>query len=328
MTNRPAKATTGLSRRAFLRSTAAAIAATQLGGRPAWASQGATRIKFFRNLGHGHIGVRANPQQALDYAVRFGFEGITPSVGEFESRSVAEIRDWVDTMKSKGVRYGAAGLPVEFRRDQTQFESGMAKLPKQAAILRQLGVTRVATWILPGHGELTYLQNFEQHKTRLREAAKVFADQDIRLGLEFVGPRTSRARNRFPFICTQQGMMELVDAIGMPNTGLLMDSWHWYTSHGTLDELLTLSNQNIVHVHVNDAPAGIEVDEQVDNRRALPVTTGVIDMKGFINALAKIGYDGPIECEPFDQQLRQMDSEAALKKTSEALSRVWDLLDT
>jgi sugar phosphate isomerase/epimerase len=327
MTHRPVKSSGSFSRRAFLRSAAAAVAAAQMAGLPAWASRQTAKVKFFKNLGHGHIGVRANQQQALDYAVKFGFEGITPSVGEFEGRSAAEIRDWVDTMKSKGIRYGAAGLPVEFRRDQAQFEAGLATLSRQAAILQQLGVTRVATWILPGHGELTYLQNFEQHKMRLREAAKVLDDHGIRLGLEFVGPRTSRARNRFPFISTQRGMMELVDAIGTPNAGLLMDSWHWYTSHGTIDELLTLSNKDIVHVHVNDAPAGIPVDEQVDNRRALPVTTGVIDMKGFINALAKIDYDGPIECEPFDQQLRQMDSEAALLKTSDALNRVWALID-
>lgn len=56
-------------------------------------------------------------------------------------------------------------------------------------------------------------------------------------------------------------------------------------------------------------------------------TTGVIDMKGFINALVRIGYDGPVECEPFDQQLRQMDAEAALQKTSDALKRVWQLID-
>ena len=327
MTDRKRRPSATLSRRVFLQSAAATVAAFYLADSPARASQSAGKARFFKNLGHGHIGVRANQQQALDYAVKFGFDAITPNAGEFESRSAAQIRDWVDTMKSKGIRYGAAGLSVEFRRDQDQVDKGLAQLPKQAAILQQLGVTRVATWILPGHSELTYLQNLEQHKTRLGEAAKVLDEHGIRLGLEFVGPRTSRARNRFPFISTQRGMMELVDAIGTPNAGLLMDSWHWYTSHGTLDELLTLSNKDIVHVHVNDAPAGIPVDEQVDNRRALPVTTGVIDMTGFINALAKIGYDGPVECEPFDQQLRQMDADTALRKTADALNRTWDLID-
>jgi len=316
----------GLSRRTFCWSAVAAAAAFHTTGPCAGAAATKGQVKCYKNLGPGHIGVKANQRQALEYAVKFGFDSITPSVGEFEKKSPAEIRQWVATMNEWDIRYGASGLPVDFRKDDDRFQSGLAKLPKQAAILQQLGVTRMATWILPGHKDLTYLQNFKQHERRLREVAKVLKDHNIRLGLEFVGPRTSRARNRYPFICSQRGMMELIDAIGTGNTGLLLDSWHWYTSHGTVEELLNLSNEDIVHVHVNDAPASVDVDQQIDNRRQLPVTTGVIDMKGFINALVKIGYDGPIECEPFDQQLRQMENEAALQKTVASLNRLWDLI--
>jgi sugar phosphate isomerase/epimerase len=202
----------------------------------------------------------------------------------------------------------------------------MAQLPKQAALLKQLGVTRVATWITPGHDKLTYLQNFKMHETRFREVARVLKDNDIRLGLEFVGPRTSREKFRFPFACTQVDMMELVEAVGTGNVGLLLDSWHWYTSHGTVDEVLRLSNKDIVHVHVNDAPSGIAVDKQMDNQRKLPATTNVIDLKGFINALVKLGYDGPVECEPFDQELRKMDQAAIVQTTAESLNRLWGLI--
>lgn len=89
---------------------------------------------------------------------------------------------------------------------------------------------------------------------------------------------------------------------------------------------MQLSSKDIVHVHVNDAPSGVKVDDQVDSRRCLPVTTGVIDMKGFVNALVKIGYDGPVEVEPFDQELRKLEPEVAVQKTAESLSRVWDLI--
>ena len=315
-----------MSRRTFCRSAIAVAAALPLAKPSAGASGINNRVKFYRNLGYGHIGVKANQRQALEYAAKYGFDSITPNAREFEDRSATEIREWVGTMREKGVRYGASGLAVDFRRDEDRFQKDLAQLPRQASVLKQLGVERVATWIRPGHSELTYLQNFEQHRRRLREAAKILKDNGIRLGLEFVGPRTSRARSRFPFICTQLGMMELAEEIGTSNVGLLMDSWHWYTSHGTVDELLALSNKDIVHVHVNDAPSGVPVDEQVDNRRRLPVTTGVIDLRGFINALVKIGYDGPVECEPFDQELRNMEDNAALQKTIESLDRLWDLI--
>jgi len=316
-----------ISRRTFCRTAAAAITVLHLAGPSGRASQSKGKVKFFKNLSPGHLGVRANQRQALEYALKYGFEGINPNPGEFQNKSASKINEWVELMKEKGIRYGAGGLPVDFRRDEERFKNDLAKLPGQAELLKQLGVRRVATWIMPGHRELTYLQQFKLLTRRFRQVAKVLKDNDIRLGLEFVGPRTSRSRSRFAFISTHIEMMELVEAIGTGNVGLLLDSWHWYTSHGTIDELLELSNNDVVHVHVNDAPAGIDVDKQVDNRRALPATTGVIDLKGFINALVEIGYDGPVECEPFNRELRQMEPDAAVKKTSESLNRLWDMIE-
>ncbi len=315
------------SRREFCRSALALAAAVPLGALSSEAAEAKKSVKFFKNLAPGHIGVRANQQQALEYAVQYGFGGIAPSEGEFANKSAGEIDQWLVAMKEKGIRYGAAGLPVEFRRDDAQFQKDLAQLPTRAKLMNQLGITRVATWVLPGSNELTYLQHFKLLETRFRETAKVLKNNGIRLGLEFVGPRTSRERFRFPFASAQVDMMELVNAIGTGNVGLLLDSWHWYTSHGTVDELLRLSNQDIVHVHVNDAPAGVAVDQQVDSRRQLPVTSGVIDLKGFINALVKIGYDGPVEVEPFDQELRKKDQAAILQTTADSLNRLWELIE-
>lgn len=54
----------------------------------------------------------------------------------------------------------------------------------------------------------------------------------------------------------------------------------------------------------------------------------VIDMKGFINALVAIGYDGPVEVEPFDQELSKIEPDAAVRATAESLDRVWGLIAT
>jgi len=315
-----------ISRRLFC--GCAVVGAAGLGFQTVLAKEAKTgkKVKFYKNLGPGHIGVRANQRQALEYAVKYGFESITPSAGEFANKSDEEIGAWLGVMKEKGIRYGAAGLGVQYRRDEEQFKKGLAGLGRQAGLLKKLGVKRMATWLTPGHSELTYKQNFELHEKRLREVAKVLKDYDIRLGLEFVGPKTSRRRYRYEFIYKQTQIMELAAAIGTGNVGLLMDSWHWYTSGGTVKELLGLAGKDIVHVHVNDAPGGLAVDEQIDSRRKLPVTTGVIDLKGFINALVKVGYDGPVECEPFDQELRDMEDGAALRKTIDSLNRLWGLI--
>ena len=54
----------------------------------------------------------------------------------------------------------------------------------------------------------------------------------------------------------------------------------------------------------------------------------MINLKGFINALVKMGYDGPVECEPFDQELRKMDQAAIVQTTAESLNHLWGLIGT
>jgi sugar phosphate isomerase/epimerase len=86
-----------------------------------------------------------------------------------------------------------------------------------------------------------------------------------------------------------------------------------------------LDAADVVVVHINDAPAGIAVDEQIDQVRALPGETGVLDIGGFLNALAEIGYDGPVTAEPFSQRVREMDPEAAVAATAESVHAVWQV---
>jgi hypothetical protein len=161
-----------ISRRAFCRSAITAAVALHYIKPSAKASE-SKKVKFYKNLGPGHIGVKANQQQALEYAVKYDFDSITPNPGEFRNKSTSEIRDWLELMKEKGIRYGTSGLPVEFRRDEDRFKTDMARLPRQATILRQFGIKRIATWITPGHRELTYLQNFNLLKSRFLEIANV-----------------------------------------------------------------------------------------------------------------------------------------------------------
>jgi sugar phosphate isomerase/epimerase len=66
------------------------------------------------------------------------------------------------------------------------------------------------------------------------------------------------------------------------------------------------------------------VDAQVDNVRALPGETGVIDIAGFLGALDRIGYDGPITAEPFKKELSDLPSDdARLQAVSASLDAIF-----
>jgi sugar phosphate isomerase/epimerase len=268
----------------------------------------------------GAIGVQVeNLAAGLDLAARHGFEGYHFSIAEAAQLGSAQT---LDLAQSKGVRLSAWGFPTNFRGEQAQYEEDMGMLPALAKVAAELNVLRTATWIMPASNELTYEENFRFHVERLQPAAAVLAECGIRLGLEYVGPKTSWIHAKHPFAHTMEQMGELCAAVG-ENVGFLLDSWHWYTSEETVKDLCALSAAQVVDVHVNDAPAGVAVDEQLDNKRALPAATGVIDIATFLGTLQEIGYDGPVMVEPFSERLGQMGKEEAVATTAAALNAVW-----
>lgn len=285
---------------------------------------GGTRMSI--QLSCGSIGVKADQRQAIDYAAKYGFECVDADSGYLASLDRPQLSELLAEMKSKNVKWGSAGLPVDFRRDDETFRQGVTDLPRRAAALRAVGVTRVGTWIGPSSNTLTFTENMRLHAERLRLVASVLADQDCRLGLEYVGPKTSWSSGRFPFVHTMKETKELIAAIGKPNVGILLDSWHWFTAQETVEDLKTLTNNDIVAIDLNDAPAGIPVIEQKDNARALPCETGVIDMKAFLSTLSALGCDAPARCEPFSARLRALPPEQALAETAAAMKKAFALI--
>ena len=322
------------TRRMFVGSAAAfGFSAVYLGLRRASAvgrDENAARKqrKMTIDLRCGSIGVSVDQLRAIELAHRHGFESVTPAgpfLATLPDDAMAALRS---DLKAKRLVWGAAGLPVDFRGDETTFQQGLFELPAIALGLQRAGATRVGTWLRPGHDERTYRRNFDLHARRLRAISVVLAGHGLRFGLEYVGPKTSWTSARYPFIHTLAETLELISAIDVKGVGLVLDSWHWYTAGETVDDLLALENQQVVACDLNDAPAGVAVDEQMDLRRELPAATGVIDLAGFLSALVEIGYDGPVRAEPFNQALNQMDDEQAVAATAAAMRKAFAAVDS
>lgn len=317
-----------LDRRTFLK-TATTVGLSGMGlFASGWAvAAEAEKRKFTMDLRCGSIGVRADQREAIRLAAEYGFESVEPSSPFLAKLSDGEVQELLADLRSKNLVWGAAGLPVDFRGDEAKFNAGLKPLPDLAAGLKRAGVSRVGTWLSPTHGSLTYLANFRQHVRRLREVAKILGDHGQRFGVEYVGPKTSWTAGRHAFIHTMEEAKELIAEIGGDNMGLVLDSWHWYTAHETVDDLISLAGEDVVACDLNDAPSGIPVDEQRDGSRELPAATGVIDLKGFLGALVEIGYDGPVRAEPFNRELNAMPNEKAMAATAAAMSKAFALAD-
>lgn len=279
---------------------------------------------MLKNLNLGMIGVKASLAESIEWARRFGFRSVDFSI--VEARTLAEELG-VDGVRSlfedADIFPGSWGFPVNFREDESTWRDGLMALPRQAEFALELGCTRTSTWILPASDERTFHDNFSFHVDRLRPAAQILADYGCRLGLEFVGPQTMRTGRTYNFVHTMDGMLALGAAMGTGNVGLLLDLFHLYTSHGSLDDVRRLQRDDVVSVHINDAQAGLSADEQIDQQRTLPGETGVTDITGFLRALRDIHYDGPITTEPFSRRVREMQPDEAVRATSAAMDKVW-----
>ncbi|MGI5917568.1 MAG: sugar phosphate isomerase/epimerase family protein [Anaerolineae bacterium] len=281
---------------------------------------------MFKNLSPGAIGIRgATLADSIELAKKSGFKGI-----DFSIREAAELADLrgVDYVKAlfadAGVLPGQWGLPVVWNREQEQWEQDLQQLPALAALGRELGCTRTATWCTSGSNDRDFDENWQWHIERFRPIAQVLADEGCSLGIEFLGPKTIRDRFKYEFIYTLEGMMDLAAAIGTGNVGLLLDAWHLYTGGGSIDDLDKITAKDVVVVHVNDAPEGVALEDQVDNVRRLPMETGVIDLPGFMKKLVAMGYDGPVTPEPFSARINAIeDPLEAARFAAEYMDKLW-----
>lgn len=271
---------------------------------------------MYKALSAGAINVHVGDLYgALEAAKIGGFAGVEFNAQEIANLIAMHDADYVQNLFAEaGVRPAAWGLPIQWRGTDAHFEEGLTDLPRLAQAAQAIGGPRTMTWIMPGSNDLDYDANYAFHVARFRPIAQILADYGCAIGLEFIGPKTLRDSQKYPFIYEMKPMLAMGQDIG-PNVGLLLDCWHWHTSHGTLDDLRALKPAQVVYVHVNDAPEGIPTDEQVDNRRALPGATGVIDIAGFLQTLQAIGYDGPVTPEPFASELAALPSDEARLQT-------------
>lgn len=299
-----------VQRRAFLALAALAAQAPRI-------RAAAGRMQL--HLSCGALGIKANQRQAIDLAAAHGFDAVDADGRYLAGLSDGELSDLRGYMALKKVGWALGGLPVDIRATDDAFQAGMVKLPDAAKSLQRAGVQRVTTYILPMSNTRTYLENFKFHAGRLRPAARILNDCGIRVGIEYVAPKTLWASQRYPFVHTMAEMRELIAEIGQPNVGLVIDSWHWYHAGDSAADIAALRPSEVVSIDTNDAPKGVPKDQMPDGKRELPASTGVIDIQSFRTALEKIGFDGPVRVEPFNDAVRQMAPDAAADAAIRAL---------
>ncbi|MES1257352.1 MAG: sugar phosphate isomerase/epimerase family protein [Acidobacteriota bacterium] len=254
------------------------------------------------------------PESAL-LAAKVGFPGVDVGLS-------AAIKDGLDNTRKLLAQYrlrpAAVDLPVDFRKDDETFQKGLRMLPDAASFAAAIGCPRMVTYVLSSSDKPKAAQR-KMLLDRFRACADVLARSHVRLGLEFLGPLHIRKAQPYEFIWRMDEMLAFAKECG-PNCGLLLDVWHWHHAGATVDDILAAGKDRIVHVHFNDA-ARQPPEEVRDNQRLLP-GEGIIDLKGFLQALKKTGYEDGLSVEVFGRGLKEMPVEQAARLGCEAAMRV------
>jgi len=253
-----------------------------------------------RGLTRAGVGEAGPLKDFITLASRHGFGAVDSGGAEVEAWIQDEGLERVRShLEGSGVVLGCFGLPVDWSHTEAQFQAGLGTLARHAELAASVGCGRFMTWAMPSVAEP--VARFTAVTTRrLRLVARILGGYGLRFGIEYIGPHHLRYREKNPFLWDLPGALDWIDAIGEANTGLVLDTFHWVTSEGTLDEVRHLRPETIVHVHLNDAGPGA-VSTLLDNDRLFP-GEGVLPLVEFLKALDETGYRGVVAQEVLTPQ--------------------------
>jgi 2-keto-myo-inositol isomerase len=137
---------------------------------------------------------------------------------------------------------------------------------------------------------LTRDEALARHAVELRDLAGVAAGHGVRLAIEPIGRHT---------LCAgANDALQMIERAGSPdNVGVLLDTFHYFRSQVTDEELSGIPIDKLFIIHVNDTEDGA-IDELKDANRVYPLE-GVIPLVQMLSRVVDRGYDGYLSVEIF-----------------------------
>ncbi len=133
-----------------------------------------------------------------------------------------------------------------------------------------------------------------------REAARRTADAGFGFAFEY---------SPFVPINNLRAAAEFVGSVAehCPRQALIIDTWHFYRTGDTLDDLRALDPALFGYLQVDDAlPLGPDLRFDTLNRRAMP-GDGLLPLREFLETCEACGFDGVISVEVMSEAHRHME---------------------
>ena len=284
---------------------------------------------MLKNLDTRMNGIGAFPLNTLlPLAEKHGFDSIAFPM--WELKTVEQAKEATRKLADISLEWGMMHMDIDIMREcpDEVFDSDLERVKGQMDRAQAAGVTMYYNHVWPGSNERDWDANFEWCVNRITRVYQAAADHGLKIGLEFLGPKPLHDSFKYPFIRNLKDILSLADTVSS-EVGVLLDTYHWYTSGTTLEELDLLgSGDRVVGMHLNDGWKGRSRDEQQDLERELPLKTGVIDSVAVIKKMKELGYKRTVTVEPFEPaatRLKAMPLDDALKTVADSMKKVFSL---
>ena len=149
---------------------------------------------MFKSLNPRMIHLSLSFDETVQAATDYGFGAVELDQASLLSRSPDML---AQRLNDAGLRAGGFPLPVKATGDSSTYEEEVRALPDLAARAAAAGATRCTSGLRPWSDDRDWNENWRFTVQRLRPVGAILAEHGCRLGLEYIGPATSRRGHRY-----------------------------------------------------------------------------------------------------------------------------------
>lgn len=279
---------------------------------------------MFRNFNASFLGISGTQSEVIELALTYGFDSLDFDVVDFANRAKLRGIDYARRLiDSAKIRVGTFQFPFSWESDEPVFRKEMQRLPEYAEAAAALGCTRCLATVAPATGVRPYHENFEFHRTRFAEICEVFQKTNTWLGIGFRAATDLRQGKAFQFIHEQDALGLLMNMVGMPNIGMVLDLWDYVVAGGDVENIRNIPVNQIVAVQIAEMPQNTPVSELKESNRLLPGANGKPDLGAALRILHEAGYEGPVTIKPSKTATDARRRDSMARTAGVAMNRAW-----
>lgn len=262
--------------------------------------------------------------ESCKLAYKYKYKGINIDL-ERPKYPVTTIKEF---LKDFGLLATSFHFTAKLTGTDLEFNDSLKIFSKQAEDANKLGCEIALNYLPPFSNFLNFDSLFNLYVKRLKLIKNILVENNIKIAFEFIGPTETRTHSKYDFIHTIDGVRALISASELYQyAGFKLDIHHWQHSGASLLDLQHLDLEYILYLELNDGLKGYNSFTIPEFKRTLPLKTGVNDIQGFLSALYKKGFRGPVAVEPWNEELASLPLEKAIQISKQSLDNCFKLIN-